>query len=95
MTYDMFWVICVQVQDDERSERFILASANPQLPPESVNVSLPLIESDIRKELEKSGLRVEQVDSYIQHPRWTPENRPLIDTSKPATTGVVTETVSG
>ena len=25
-------------------------------------------------------------------PRWTPENRPLIDTSKPATTGVATET---
>jgi hypothetical protein len=69
MTYDVFWVICVQVQDDERSERFILASADPQLPPESVNVSLPLIESDIRKELEKSGLRVEQVESYIQHAR--------------------------
>jgi hypothetical protein len=27
-------------------------------------------------------------------PRWTPENRPSIDTSKPATTGVATETVS-
>jgi hypothetical protein len=69
MTYDVFWVICVQVQDDERSERFILASADPQLPPESMNVSLPLIESDIRRELEKSGLRVEQVESYIQHAR--------------------------
>ena len=54
MTYDMFWVICVQVQDDERSERFILASADPQLPPESITVSLPLIETDIRKELETS-----------------------------------------
>jgi len=27
-------------------------------------------------------------------PRWTPQNRPSIDTSKPATTGVATETVS-
>ena len=27
-----------------------------------------------------------------EFPRWTPENRPLIDTSKPATTGVATET---
>jgi len=26
------------------------------------------------------------------HPRWTPENRPLIDTSKPATTSAATET---
>ena len=32
-----------------------------------------------------------KTDVYL--PRWTPENRPLIDTSKPATTGVATETV--
>ena len=25
-------------------------------------------------------------------PRWTPENRPLVDGLKPATTGMVTET---
>ena len=34
-------------------------------------------------------------DRYLQRlrgPRWTGENRPLIDTSKPATTGVATET---
>jgi len=69
MTYDMFWVICVQVQDDERSERFILASADPQLPPEAMTVSLPLIETDIRKELETRGLRAEQVESHVQHAR--------------------------
>ena len=69
MTFDMFWVICVQVQDDERSERFILASADPQLPPESMKVSLPLIESDIRKELETRGLRADDVESHIQHAR--------------------------
>ena len=31
-------------------------------------------------------------DNAVMEPRWTGENRPLIDTSKPATTGVATET---
>jgi hypothetical protein len=30
--------------------------------------------------------------SAVIPPRWTPENRPSIDSSKPATTSVVTET---
>jgi hypothetical protein len=30
--------------------------------------------------------------SWDEMPRWTPENRPSIDSSKPATTGVATET---
>jgi hypothetical protein len=31
--------------------------------------------------------------AQARRPRWTPENRPSIDSSKPAITGVVTETV--
>jgi len=69
MNADVCWVICVQVQDDERSERFILVSADPQLPPESTHVSLPLIESDIREELEKRGMSDEQVESHLYHAR--------------------------
>jgi hypothetical protein len=69
MTDDMSWVICVQVQGDERSERFILVSADPQLPPEPTHVSLPLIEGDIREELEKRGMSEEQVESHLQHAR--------------------------
>jgi hypothetical protein len=69
MTYDVFWVLCVQLQGNETSERFILVSADPQLPPESMKVSLPLTESDIREELRTKGLDVEHVESYIQHAR--------------------------
>jgi hypothetical protein len=32
------------------------------------------------------------LDDLAQQPRWTGQNRPLIDTSKPATTGVAAET---
>ena len=32
-------------------------------------------------------------DGEDLRPRWTPENRPSIDSSKPAITGVATETV--
>jgi hypothetical protein len=32
------------------------------------------------------------VSRFITPPRWTLQNRPLVDSSKPATTGVATET---
>jgi hypothetical protein len=38
--------------------------------------------------------RVSAGGYYHGEPRWTPENRPSIDSSKPATTGGATETVS-
>ena len=38
--------------------------------------------------------RFEEPAGPAPEPRWTAENRPLIDTSKPATTGVATETAS-
>ena len=34
----------------------------------------------------------DRIQVFQKDPRWTGENRPLIDTSKPATTGVATET---
>ena len=66
---EVFWTIGVQVQDNEPSERFILVSADPQLSPESMIVSLPLIESDIRQELENKGMSGEHVESHVQHAR--------------------------
>jgi hypothetical protein len=44
-------------------------AADPQLSPESMIVSLPLIESDIRHELENKGVSGAQVESHIRHAR--------------------------
>ena len=41
---------------------------------------------------EPGAAAVQQMFQRHPEPRWTPQNRPLIDTSKPATTGVATET---
>jgi hypothetical protein len=63
------WVCCVRVADNAASERFMLFALDSAKAEGAIIKSLPLVERDVRDELEKLGLADEEIDAHIAKAR--------------------------
>ena len=59
-------MVCIEREGDEHSERFVYVALDPG---GSVHRCQPLVETDIRSELESFGFRDAVIDDYIRNAR--------------------------
>jgi hypothetical protein len=66
---DQLRIFCVQLEGEDRSERFVMGAFDSTSIADSLRVSQPLIESDMRDELRGLGFSDEVIQTGIEKAR--------------------------